>query len=97
MPTVNNDVPNESKNIHHLIDAMNETGKVFCGVQRKVNIGNFESIDVYCAASVPVEIEDPQDKEELHSKLIEAMEDMISITSKVTAEKYEIIKSQTNS
>lgn len=69
---------------------------VTCGVQRKINIGNFESVDVYCSASIPVEIIDPKDKEEIEEKLLDAMEQLIHITSKETAEKYAIVKGMNN-
>lgn len=93
MPTINESPSNKDRTIMNLV---NEHSKatVTCGVQRKVNIGDFESIDVYCAATIPVGLENPQDLKELEEKLTEAMENLIHITSKETAEKYQIIKNQ---
>lgn len=93
MPTINTG-PIEKERTLSNMDLENEkhVAKVTCGVQRKVNIGNFESIDVYCAASIPVEIEDLSDLEEIESKINDAMENLIYLTSKKTAEKYTLIK-----
>ena len=91
MPTINETPIDKDGKLIDMNDD-SKTAKVTCGVQRKVNIGNFESIDVYCAASVPVELDDPTDVTELETKLIQAMENLISITSKETADKYKVIK-----
>ena len=65
---------------------------VVCGVQRKINIGDFETIDVYCSAALPVPVNDVQDFDELEAKLIPAMEKLLYLTSKETGEKYSLIK-----
>ena len=97
MPTLNEGPSDKDKNLSNLITSLEgNMPKVFCGVQRKINIGNFESIDVYCAASIPVEINNLTDLNEVHDKLTAAMEEMIAITSKETAEKYNLIKNNTN-
>jgi len=93
MPTVNEGPSNKDKTIMNLANE-HKNATVTCGVQRKVNIGDFESIDVYCAATIPVELDDPKDKAELEEKLTAAMEDLIYIASKETAEKYQVIKNQ---
>ena len=42
------------------------TNPVFiCGVNRKVNIGNFENIDVYAGVTIPLVNIEPSDKESL--------------------------------
>lgn len=91
MPTINETPADKDRSVSSF-DTGRESPRVTCGVQRKINIGNFESIDVYCSASIPVEIVNLGDKEEVESKLIQAMEDMIAITSKETADKYNLIK-----
>ena len=95
MPTLNEGPSDKSKSLSDLVVSLDgNMPRVHCGVQRKINIGNFESIDVYCAASIPVEIEDLSNMEEVHAKLTAAMEEMIAVTSKETADKYNLIKGQ---
>lgn len=65
---------------------------VICGVQRKMNIGDFETIDVYCSIAVPVPLADVTDFAELEEKAIAAMERVIHIVSKETGDKYALIK-----
>ena len=65
---------------------------VIAGVQRKINIGNFENIDVYCAASMPVDIAHCTSEEEIAALIDSKMDDLIHIASKKTGEKYMQVK-----
>jgi len=69
------------------------TNPVFiCGVNRKVNIGNFENIDVYAGVTIPLVNIDPSDKEALSEAIKEAAADGFALVSKETGERYTLIK-----
>lgn len=96
MPTQNESPSDKDLSLSSIVSHLDgNVPKVICGVQRKINIGQFESIDVYCAASIPVMVDDITDLEELETKLTAAMEHLIYITSKETADKYNLIKGNT--
>lgn len=65
---------------------------VITGVQRKINIGNYETIDVYCAVSMPQGDIDPTDKEALEKMVREAAEIGFAATSKEVSDRYAFIK-----
>lgn len=65
---------------------------VIAGVQRKVNIGNFENVDVYCAAAMPVDISGCVTEEDIAQLLEAKLDDILHLTSKKTAEKYNLVK-----
>lgn len=64
---------------------------VICGVQRKANIGNFETIDIYCAVTLPMGYM-PEDINELKQALEELAEEGFKITSQETHARYQLIK-----
>lgn len=64
---------------------------LICGVNRKVNIGNFENIDVYSAITLPLGV-DPADIESLKAAIVEAAELGFSLTSQETGLRYSAIK-----
>lgn len=65
---------------------------VFCGVNRKVNIGNFENLDVYSAIAVPV-LEFPHDDPEAFKEAVEKANEIgFSIVSRETGQRYNHIK-----
>lgn len=69
------------------------TNPVFiCGVNRKINIGNFENIDVYAGISIPLTDIDPSDREALSEAVKQAAADGFGIVSRETGERYSIIK-----
>jgi hypothetical protein len=69
------------------------TNPVFiCGVNRKINIGNFENIDVYAGITIPLSDVDPSDREALAEAVKAAAADGFSIVSKETGERYTLIK-----
>jgi hypothetical protein len=65
---------------------------LICGVNRKVNIGNFENVDVYAAISLPLNSASLEDKEELSSIVQEAAAYGFSLVSRETGERYQVIK-----
>ena len=69
------------------------TNPVFiCGVNRKVNIGNFENIDIYAGITIPLTGVDPLDREALSEAIQAAAADGFSMVSKETGERYTLIK-----
>lgn len=69
------------------------TNPVFiCGVNRKINIGNFENIDVYAGVTIPLHGLSFEDKEGLTSAIEEAVSYGFSLASKETGERYMLIK-----
>ncbi len=67
---------------------------VIVAVQRKANIGNFETIDLYAAVAVPQPDLDLADKEALEATLKQAIDEGFSLTSRETYERYKQIKDQ---
>ena len=69
------------------------TNPVFiCGVNRKINIGNFENIDVYAGVTIPLVDVNPLDREALTEAVRQAAVDGFSMVSRETGERYTIIK-----
>jgi hypothetical protein len=69
------------------------TNPVFiCGVNRKINIGNFENIDVYAGITIPLVNVNPSDKDELAEAVRQAAIEGFSIVSRETGERYTLIK-----
>jgi len=69
------------------------TNPVFiCGVNRKINIGNFENIDVYAGVTIPLINIDPSDREALSEAVKAAAVDGFSMVSRETGERYTLIK-----
>jgi hypothetical protein len=65
---------------------------VITSVQRKVFIGNYETVDVFMGLALPTSVSDLTDKEALRKALVEAAELGFSITARETASRYRIIK-----
>ena len=69
------------------------TNPVFiCGVNRKINIGNFENIDVYAGISLPLGDVSLEDREALQAAIEGAAAYGFSIVSKETGDRYVLIK-----
>lgn len=69
------------------------TNPVFiCGVNRKINIGNFENIDVYAGITLPLGDVSLEDKEALRVAIEEAAAYGFSLVSKETGDRYLLIK-----
>jgi len=63
-----------------------------CGVNRKINIGNFENIDIYAGISLPLINVSLEDKEALLKAIEEAAAYGFSVVSKETGDRYTLIK-----
>lgn len=66
---------------------------VICGVNRKVNIGNFETIDIYAGVALPLKAEvDPEDMESLKEVLERVAENGFYLVSNEANKRYSLIK-----
>lgn len=70
---------------------------VIAGVQRKINIGNFENIDVYCAVALPIDISHCVSDEDIAETVDKHLDHILHIASKKTSEKYNLVKNSNNS
>ncbi len=63
------------------------------GVNRKANVGNFETVDVYAGLAIPIDI-DITDNMELLAEMVEQAANYgFALTSKEVADRYHKIKS----
>ena len=67
---------------------------IITGVQRKVNIGNFETVDVYCALALPVDVQMPLGSEELREVLSEVVAEGFRTASIETGSRYTEVKNR---
>jgi hypothetical protein len=65
---------------------------LICGVNRKINIGNFENIDIYAGITVPLAGVDPSDREAFAEAVKEAAAYGFGLVSQETGERYMLIK-----
>lgn len=65
---------------------------VITAVQRKVNVGNYETIDLYMAVAVPLKNVDATDKESLSQALSDAATYGFNLVAKETGDRYVAIK-----
>lgn len=65
---------------------------VITGVQRKAYIGNYETIDVYCAVSLPQNVSGELTQEKIIEMVKEAAEIGFYATSKEVSDRYKLIK-----
>ena len=65
---------------------------LICGVNRKINIGNFENIDIYAGITLPLNDVSLLDKEALTQAIESAAAYGFSIVSKETGDRYSLIK-----
>mgnify|MGYP000483228066 CR=1 FL=1 len=69
------------------------TNPVFiCGVNRKVNIGNFENVDIMACLTVPMNGVDPSNGEDFSNAIKEAASEAFSLVSRATGERYQLIQ-----
>ncbi len=61
-------------------------------VGRKVNIGNFENVDIMACLTVPMSGVDPSSREDFSNAIKEAAADAFSLVSRETGERYQLIK-----
>jgi hypothetical protein len=65
---------------------------LICGVNRKINIGNFENIDVYAGIALPLEGLSFDDKTKLTEIVQDAAVYAFGLVSKETGDRYALIK-----
>lgn len=63
-----------------------------CGVNRKINIGNFENIDVYAGITLPIGDVSIEDRVALEAAIHDAATFAFSLMAKETGERYVLIK-----
>jgi len=68
-----------------------------CGVNRKINIGNFENVDVYAGITIPLDNVSISDKAALSEAVKNAAAYGFSLVSKETGERYTLIKESQSS
>ena len=98
MGSINSGPSDANKDLAGMIPAATEQALVsqkpvvIAGVQRKINIGNFENIDVYAAVAMPVDVDLEMDVDSINAVLAQKLDEMIMITSAKTGEKYNVVK-----
>ena len=100
MPKINKTAQEQSTDspIDQVVNLMAQeisisTNPVFiCGVNRKINIGNFENIDVYAGITLPLSDVSLENKEELRKAIEDAAAYGFSLISKETGDRYLLIK-----
>lgn len=92
MGKINPETPDESVNQMAEASLHINYPNLVCGVSRKINIGNYENIDVFASISIPV-LEIPhEDLEAFKEAVAEAAQVGFSIASMETGERYHKIK-----
>ncbi len=61
-------------------------------VGRKVNIGNFENVDIMACLTVPMSGVNPENSEDFSNAIKEAAAEAFSLVSRETGERYQLIK-----
>lgn len=72
--------------------SLSSTPIFICGVNRKINIGNFENVDVYAGITIPLDGIDPKDREAFSEAVKDAAAYGFSLVSRETGERYTLIK-----
>jgi predicted aspartyl protease len=65
---------------------------ISCSVYRKINLGNYENIDVGATLVVPVDVADPMNLEEVQAKAVETLRSNLAVLSKEIKEIKDSIK-----
>jgi len=100
MPKITSTAGEQSNNpsIEQVVDILSNeltvsSNPVFiCGVNRKINIGNFENIDVYAGITLPLHNVSLEDKEALQTAIEDAAAYGFNLVSRETGERYLLIK-----
>lgn len=79
----------EKENAAHIVQTQ---GTLVCGVGRKINIGDYENLDVYSSVTLPIDISDVVEMDDLKS-IIESVADVaFEAVSRETGARYRLIK-----
>lgn len=93
MAKVNREVNDPSPIAEAIERVLHDTAPVLiCGVNRKANIGNYETVDVYVGVTMPMPEALGASPEELRTIVAEHAELGISMAAKETADRYTAIK-----
>jgi hypothetical protein len=99
MPKINESIVEQSAN--PVMDAVVSTHQkvlvttepvLTVAVGRKVNIGNFENVDIMACLTVPMTGVDPSNGEDFSNAIKEAAAEAFSLVSRETGERYQLIK-----
>jgi hypothetical protein len=99
MPKINESVIEQS--VNPVMDAVVSTHQkvvvttepvLTVAVGRKVNIGNFENVDIMACLTVPMTGVDPSNGEDFSNAIKEAAAEAFSLVSRETGERYQLIK-----
>jgi hypothetical protein len=99
MPKINESIVEQS--VNPVMDAVISTHQrvvvttepvLTVAVGRKVNIGNFENVDIMACLTVPMTGVDPANGEDFSNAIKEAAAEAFSLVSRETGERYQLIK-----
>jgi hypothetical protein len=99
MPKINESIDEQS--VNPVMDAVISTHQrvvvttepvLTVAVGRKVNIGNFENVDIMACLTVPMNGVDPSNGEDFSNAIKEAAAEAFSLVSRETGERYQLIK-----
>ena len=99
MPKINESIVEQS--VNPVMDAVISTHQrvvvttepvLTVAVGRKVNIGNFENVDIMACLTVPMTGVDPSNAEDFSNAIKEAASEAFSLVSRETGERYQLIK-----
>jgi len=99
MPKINESIVEQS--VNPVMDAVISTHQrvvvttepvLTVAVGRKVNIGNFENVDIMACLTVPMTGVDPSNGEDFSNAIKEAASEAFSLVSRETGERYQLIK-----
>lgn len=99
MPKINESIVEQS--VNPVMDAVISTHQrvvvttepvLTIAVGRKVNIGNFENVDIMACLTVPMTGADPSNSKDFSDAIKEAAAEAFSLVSRETGERYQLIK-----
>jgi hypothetical protein len=98
MPKISEGADEQSQNLTETVShampqiVAGNTPVVITAVNRKINIGNFENIDVYVGVSIPLLERTPDEMSELKAAIQELGDEGIALAAHMTFERYKAIK-----
>lgn len=97
MPKINSSASDKEQNtpdttVNTTNVTMSTDPVVITAVQRKANIGNYETIDIYMSVAIPQPGLDVTDKEALREALEQAADFGFGVVSRETGVRYKAVK-----